>query len=747
MRQRQLAVRTAFLCALTVPSTYAFYLPGVAPTSYELGEVVPLHVNRLSPAQSQDDAQIRALDSLDYYAPIFHFCRPEGGPEDVSESLGSIIFGDRIQTSPFDLRMAQNESCKTLFNCGPRKFEKFEAQFVNKKIWQNYQINWLVDGLPAGQPYIDPTTGTSFYSPGFELGRMDGDRAIFNNHYDIYIDYHVTSLGQHRVVGVLVEPSSNRNAQDHGAGAGQCDHREDLVLDENGITQVVFTYSVSWKPSAVPFATRWDKYLHVYDPKIHWFSLVNSAIIVVFLSVMVFVILVRTLRKDITRYNRLDEFAMGEMSNGHANGEGHSMEDSAQEDSGWKLVHGDVFRPPHHALLLSVLLGNGLQLFMMAGFTIAFALFGFLSPSNRGSVGSVMILLYTLFSVIGGFVSTYTYKTFLHGATDKTGSPPKWRHNIGLTPFGLPAVVFSVFFFLDLILWARQSSGAVPFTTMLVIIAIWFIISVPLSFLGSWLALRRPPIEPPVRTNQIPRQIPESAISTTGFTGFLNRPIPSMLLTGILPFGAIFVEIHFIMSSLWSSKIYYMFGFLFLCYGLMIVTCATVTILSIYFVLCAENYQWQWRSFATGGACALYVFINAMVFWGSRLSYSSMTSSLLYFSYSFLISLIVFVLTGKSISGAGCRDVENPLMMNARHYRLLLVLGICAHDLQVTQGRLIQLQLTDLSGTFCRNTSFPFVCTIYTKDGATSVVANRQNSNLILPSGFISSTPAPHRLC
>jgi len=45
------------------------------------------------------------------------------------------------------------------------------------------------------------------------------------------------------------------------------------------------------------------------------------------------------------------------------------MAEEVQEDSGWKLVHGDVFRPPKHTLLLSVLLGSGSQLFMMVGAT------------------------------------------------------------------------------------------------------------------------------------------------------------------------------------------------------------------------------------------------------------------------------------------------------------------------------------------------------------------------------------------
>jgi Endomembrane protein 70 len=45
------------------------------------------------------------------------------------------------------------------------------------------------------------------------------------------------------------------------------------------------------------------------------------------------------------------------------------MQEDVQEDSGWKLVHGDVFRPPRHTLLLSVLLGSGAQIFMMVGVT------------------------------------------------------------------------------------------------------------------------------------------------------------------------------------------------------------------------------------------------------------------------------------------------------------------------------------------------------------------------------------------
>ncbi|KAK6064299.1 endomembrane protein 70 [Seiridium cupressi] len=606
----------------------AFYLPGVAPTSYKKDDNVPLYVNSVKPVAASQDALLHSVMSYDYYHDRFHFCkRPEpDGPKYVSESLGSILFGDRIMTSPFELHMAKNETCKKLCEVA---YDQTSAHFVNKRIIQGYALNWLVDGLPAGQHIVDEITQTTFYSPGFLLGSLDttgqGGQPVFNNHYDIVVQYHEVgnNPNQLRVVGVIVQPWS----RDYAAGNAECSDDPNkfrpLVLAEDGETKVQFTYSVYWTKSQTAWATRWDKYLHVFDPKIHWFSLVNSAVVVVFLVVTVTSVLFRALKKDIARYNRLDQINLDDLSGTSA------LEDGVQEDSGWKLVHGDVFRTPSHPLLLSVFLGNGAQLFVMTGFTICFALLGFLSPSNRGSLGTIAVLLYTLLSFVGGYISARAYKSM---------NGEKWKLNIGLTPLLVPGLVFGTFFFLNLFLWANQSAGAVPFSTMLVIIGIWFVISIPLSFLGSFFGFRATPVEPPVRTNQIPRQIPPT-------TTYL-KPIPSMLLVGILPFGAIFVELYFIMSSIWFSKIYYMFGFLFLCYGLMIITCAAVTVLMVYFLLCSENYHWQWRAFLAAGTSAAYIFLNALIYLISKLSLGGLAGIVLYIGYSALLSFLFFVLTG-----------------------------------------------------------------------------------------------------
>lgn len=346
----------------------AFYLPGVAPSSYDKDQNVPLFVNHLTPSFSRDD-QLHSVFAYDYYHPAFHFCQPADGPKDARESLGSILFGDRIQSSPIELHMAQNESCKAI--CKEEIFDARSAKFTNRRISQGYNINWLVDGLPAAQLNLDSNTQTEFYSPGFSLGYLDDNgQASLNNHFDILIDYHRVGFSgkdKLRVVGVLVQPESRSDSRLLDDGTAECGTRGNpVILSEEGETSVTWTYSVYWRESSTVWATRWDKYLHVYDPKIHWFSLINSAVFVVFLVGMVSMILVRALRKDIARYNRLDTFNLEDLD-----GTSAAVEDGIQEDSGWKLVHGDVFRSPKAPLLLSVLLGNGAQLFMMTGVTVS----------------------------------------------------------------------------------------------------------------------------------------------------------------------------------------------------------------------------------------------------------------------------------------------------------------------------------------------------------------------------------------
>ena len=75
------------------------------------------------------------------------------------------------------------------------------------------------------------------------------------------------------------------------------------------------------------------------------------------------------------------------------------------------------------------------------------------------------------------------------------------------------------------------------------------------------------------------------------------RFIPSSLIGGVLPFGAIFIEVFYIMNSIIFHHIYSIFSFLFLGFLILIITCAEISILICYFRLCSEDYRWWWHSF------------------------------------------------------------------------------------------------------------------------------------------------------
>lgn len=52
-------------------------------------------------------------------------------------------------------------------------------------------------------------------------------------------------------------------------------------------------------------------------------------------------------------------------------------------------------------------------------------------------------------------------------------------------------MVFADFFVMNLILWGEGSSAAMPFGTLVAILALWFCISVPLTFIGAYFGFKK----------------------------------------------------------------------------------------------------------------------------------------------------------------------------------------------------------------------------------------------------------------
>ncbi|XP_067007315.2 transmembrane 9 superfamily member 2 [Anabrus simplex] len=623
--------------------TVGFYLPGLAPVTYcKSGDEsvssacksdVTLYVNRLNTEESV----------IPYEYHHFDFCNTDESQSPV-ENLGQVVFGERIRPSPYKIKFLEDKTCDLACSknyTGGDKVDERKLQLLKMGMSLNYQHHWIVDNMPVTWCYT-LEDGRLYCSTGFPMGcymrekRTNQDTCIMSNlfkprtyylfnHVDLTITYHsgenqdwgmgVGNLGG-RIISAKVIPRSIRHK---GPKQLDCQTSKELLeipskeLGKDQKLSIVYSYSVTFqKNNTIKWSSRWDYILEsMPHTNIQWFSILNSLVIVLFLSGMVAMIMLRTLHKDIARYNQID-----------------SGED-AQEEFGWKLVHGDVFRPPRKGMLLSVFLGSGTQVFFMTLITLAFACLGFLSPANRGALMTCAMVLFVCLGTPAGYVSARIYKSF---------GGEKWKSNVLLTSMLCPGVVFCLFFVMNLILWGKGSSAAIPFSTLVALLALWFGVSVPLTFIGAYFGFRKRPIEHPVRTNQIPRKIPDQSIYT--------QPLPGIIMGGVLPFGCIFIQLFFILNSLWSSQMYYMFGFLFLVFVILVITCSETTILLCYFHLCAEDYHWWWRSFLTSGFTAFYLFVYCNHYFVTKLNIEDAASTFLYFGYTLIMVFLFFLLTG-----------------------------------------------------------------------------------------------------
>lgn len=597
--------------------------PGVSPEEYQPAEQVWMYADLVESKKTQVPYEFYDLPGCP--EPVESISKKR---RRMRRNLGSRLQGHDMKPAPFDLFVKQNRECTPMCMI---KLDGKKLRWMRRLIERQYRVQLQLDGLPVLMRSKELNYAVRGYPVGFKAPLAPGEVKKQRDKSDVYVynhlkfavtyfedpeqfegiritgfDVHPVSITHEVPASGPVDASTKINSCQGYSVENDPDKYLKLSFADESPVDIIYSYDVQWIQNTLEWTDRWDVYLvGAPDDDIHYYSIVNSLMIVLFMTGAIATIMIRTLRKDIAGYNELQTI------------------EEAQEETGWKLVHGDVFRPPEFSpMALSVLVGTGAQIGCSFVFALLLSILKVTNSMNKGQILTSLILLYVLCGSVAGYVSARIYKF---------SEAKNWKLNSIATATALPGAFVIMFALLNVFLSFAGAATAVSFLTIIVLFLLWVCVSAPLVFVGSFLGLKAKAIEVPTKTNQIARIVPDSA--------WHMNPILTMLMGGILPFGSVCIELAFIMSALWLHQIYYVMGFLLAVLGILAATCAQVSIVLCYLQLCAEDHRWWWKSFWNCAMAGVYLFLYSLWFLSSRLDLVGFLPVIVYLVYMSMISI------------------------------------------------------------------------------------------------------------
>ncbi|KAK4286346.1 hypothetical protein QN277_002911 [Acacia crassicarpa] len=571
MTQVPQALHLLLLCAalaLLGPPVAAY----PADRGYNVGDPVPLFVNKVGSLNNPSE-------TYEYYD--LPFCRPDPIIR-KKESLGEVLNGDRLSNTLYHLKFREHKIGETL--CQKKLSIDEVAKFKQAIIGEFYF-----------QMYLDDLPFWGFIGRAEEESWAGGGKGP--NYY----------LFKHVQFDVLY--NGNQIIEINAFG----DPNLAVDITDNVGVDVKFTYSVIWNTTSAHFENRMGRYsrtslLPVYQ-KVHWFSFVNSIVIIFLLMGLLTVLYMRHLKSDLKRFSTV------------------THEDD--KEVGWRYIHGDAFRQPPNSPLFFAVLGTGTQLLILVCTLLFLACIGTLYPYNRGGLPNHLVLLYVLSSIIAGYSASSFHAQFAQNG---------WEKSVILSGLLYTGPVFVTASILNIIGLSYGATAALPLGSIAVIIILFIFLVTPLLALGGVLGYRfRSEFQVPSTTKRHPREIQ--------WLAWYRRTPCLMFIGGLVPFGAVVLQLHQLYASMWGYKIYTLPSMLFVTFITVILITALVNIGLTYIQISVEDHEWWWRSVLCGGSPAIFMFLYSIYFY-VRSSMSGLMQLSFFIGYNACMCYAFFLILG-----------------------------------------------------------------------------------------------------
>jgi len=558
---------------------------------YGLKDEVHIIVNSVGPFNNP-------VEKYRYYS--LPFCEENDqstkkGAAKHKQRLRESIAGDRRESSPYVIYYGVNFEHRVLCK---KNYGTDELKIFKNAIEHSYFFEMYVEDL-AMCGFFGEIENENVIAQDLMTGTGDGVTYLYP-----HLDFKF-GMNNNKIVSATVHTDMEKAVDISNISISQ---------------EVEFSYSVEWKEEDLEWKHRMTKYTNSnFAPRhmeIHWLSIINSCVLVILLIAFLTIIFMRVIKNDFNKYIDIEEDAIEE------------------EESGWKLISGDVFRFPQYATLFCATIGTGTQLTVTAFTVLGLALTGGVSTTRRGSILACGVITYSFTSIIGGYLSTRLFFQM---------NGKMWARCVLLTALLFPFPVAVVFAWANSVAMAHGSISALPISTIFTISCLYVFICLPLTLLGGILAKQyaKKDLDAPTRTTKVAREIPTE-------TPFYSNRLSMMLISGFLPFTAIYVELHYIFTSLWGHQVYTMFGVLFCAFTLLVIVTSAITVSLLYFQLSREDHRWWWSTFTNGGMVGVFLFGYSFYFYFFNSGMSGFLQASFYFGYMTIISFAVFLMLGSS---------------------------------------------------------------------------------------------------